>query len=52
MDTQDIEPRFWRSPSGIGLLVVALVGGFFLLTEHTGRICLDGFRSFSSLLVH
>jgi len=38
MDTQENEPRFWRSPSGIGLLVVALVGGFFLLTEHRAHL--------------
>jgi len=38
MDTNDHEPRFWRSPGGIGLLVVALVGGFFLLTEHRAHL--------------
>ena len=38
MDTQDNEPRFWRSPGGIGLLVVTLVGGFFLLTEHRAHL--------------
>ena len=38
MGTNDHEPRFWRSPGGIGLLVVALVGGFFLLTEHRAHL--------------
>jgi hypothetical protein len=38
MDMQQNEPRFWRSPGGIGLLVVALVGGFFLFTEHRAHL--------------
>ena len=38
MDTNDHEPPFWRSPGGIGLLVVALVGGFFLVTEHRAHL--------------
>ena len=38
MDMQQNGPRFWRSPGGIGLLVVALVGGFFLLTEHWAHL--------------
>jgi hypothetical protein len=31
-------PAFWRSPGGIALLVVALVGGFFLYTEHRAHL--------------
>jgi hypothetical protein len=38
MDMQNNEPSFWRSPGGIALLVVALVGGFFLLTEHRAHL--------------
>ncbi|MEJ8826962.1 DUF2933 domain-containing protein [Variovorax humicola] len=38
MDMQNNEPRFWRSPSGIVLPVVALVGGFFLLLEHRAHL--------------
>lgn len=38
MNPQDGERSFWRSPGGIGLLIVALVGGFFLLTEHRAHL--------------
>lgn len=39
MDTRNDEsPTFWRSPGGIALLVVALVGGFFLYTEHRAHL--------------
>ncbi|SDE54245.1 Protein of unknown function [Variovorax sp. CF079] len=39
MDTRNNEsPTFWRSPGGIALLVVALVGGFFLYTEHRAHL--------------
>jgi hypothetical protein len=38
MDMQNNESRFWRSPGGIALLVVALVGGFFLYTEHRAHL--------------
>lgn len=31
-------PAFWRSPAGLGLLVVTAVGGFYLLTEHTAHV--------------
>lgn len=31
-------PSFWRSPAGICLGVVLLVGGFYLLTEHTAHV--------------
>jgi hypothetical protein len=31
-------PSFWRSPAGIGLGVVLLVGGFYLFTEHTAHV--------------
>ena len=39
MDHQhDDLPSFWRSPAGIGLGVALLVGGFYLLTEHTAHV--------------
>ncbi len=39
MNTQDNEsPAFWRSSGGMALLVVALVGGFFLYTEHRAHL--------------
>ena len=39
MDTRNNDsPTFWRSPGGIALLVVALVGGFFLYTEHRAHL--------------
>jgi hypothetical protein len=31
-------PPFWRSRGGLALLVVAAVGGFFLLTEHRAHV--------------
>jgi len=31
-------PSFWRSPAGICLGIVILVGGFYLLTEHTAHV--------------
>lgn len=30
----DHPPAFWKSPAGLTLLVAALVGGFYLITEH------------------
>ena len=39
MDMRDHElPPFWRSTGGIALLVVGLVGGFFLITEHRAHL--------------
>jgi hypothetical protein len=39
MDLRDHEPpSFWRSPGGAALLVVALVGGVFLYTEHRAQL--------------
>lgn len=31
-------PLFWRSPTGIALLVALAVVGFYLLTEHTAHL--------------
>jgi len=31
-------PPFWRSPSGLTLLVAAAVGGFLLFTEHRAHV--------------
>lgn len=39
MNRQDnAPPTFWRSPGGIALMVVALVGSFFLYTEHRAHL--------------
>ena len=39
MDTSDRDlPSFWRSPGGAALLIAALVGGFFLYTEHRAHL--------------
>jgi hypothetical protein len=34
----DGPPSFWKSPAGLSLLVAALVGGYFLLTEHRAHL--------------
>lgn len=31
-------PPFWRSPAGLTLLVVLVIGGFFLVKEHTAHL--------------
>ena len=31
-------PSFWRSASGLTLLVAIAVGGFYLVTEHTAHL--------------
>ncbi|HJV60990.1 MAG TPA: DUF2933 domain-containing protein [Albitalea sp.] len=31
-------PSFWRSPSGLALLVVIAVTGFYLYTEHRAHL--------------
>lgn len=31
-------PSFWRSPAGLALLVAVVVGGFYLVTEHTAHL--------------
>jgi hypothetical protein len=31
-------PSFWRSPTGLTLLVGIAVAGFYLLTEHTAHV--------------
>lgn len=36
--TNDEPPPFWRSRGGLALLVVALVGGFLLFTEHRAHV--------------
>ena len=36
--SQDRPPAFWKSPAGLGLLVAALVGGFYLVTEHQAHL--------------
>lgn len=39
MDHQDrYPPFFWRSPTGIGLLVALAVVGFYLATEHAAHL--------------
>ncbi len=39
MNTTDHEPPpFWRSRGGIALLVIAVVGGFLLFTEHRAHV--------------
>lgn len=49
MDTTDHDPPpFWRSRAGIALLVVAIVGGFLLLTEHRAHVL--GFSPYLFLL--
>lgn len=35
---QHQEPTFWRSRSGMTLLVLGAVAGFFLLTEHRAHV--------------
>jgi hypothetical protein len=41
-------PPFWRSRGGLALLVVALVGGFLLTTEHRAHVL--GFLPYLLLL--
>jgi len=36
--TEHNASSFWRSPGGIGLFVVVIVGGFFLYTEHRAHL--------------
>ena len=36
--TNDESAPFWRSRGGLALLVVALVGGFLLFTEHRAHV--------------
>ncbi|MFT3859112.1 MAG: DUF2933 domain-containing protein [Aquabacterium sp.] len=31
-------PPFWRSPAGLALLVALVIGGFFLVKEHTAHL--------------
>lgn len=31
-------PAFWKSPAGVSLLVAALAGGFYLVTEHQAHL--------------
>lgn len=31
-------PGFWRSRSGIGFIVIGVVAGYFLLTEHLAHV--------------
>lgn len=40
-------PSFWKSPAGLAWLVAAIVGGFYLLTEH--RAHLYGFLPYLAL---
>lgn len=35
---QDRPPSFWKSSAGLTLLVAAMVGGFFLVTEHRAHL--------------
>jgi len=49
MNTADRETLpFWRSRGGIALLVVAVVGGFLLFTEHRAHVL--GFVPYAFLL--
>lgn len=34
----DDAPNFWKSPSGLTLLVAIAVGGFYLLAEHRAHL--------------
>ncbi|MGJ7495358.1 DUF2933 domain-containing protein [Variovorax sp. RT4R15] len=38
METQSSEPSFWLSAGGDALLVLVLIGGFFLYTEHRAHL--------------
>jgi Protein of unknown function (DUF2933) len=38
MQQQPEQQSFWRSPIGIVCIGFLLVGGFFLLTEHTAHV--------------
>ena len=39
MDHEQAQPpSFWRSPSGLTLLVAVAAGGFYLVTEHTAHL--------------
>ncbi|MEO5736524.1 MAG: DUF2933 domain-containing protein [Variovorax sp.] len=38
METQSSEPSFWLSAGADTLLVLALIGGFFLYTEHRAHL--------------
>jgi Protein of unknown function (DUF2933) len=38
MQQQPQEQSFWRSPVGIVCLGFLVIGGFFLLTEHTAHV--------------
>ncbi|MCW5658799.1 MAG: DUF2933 domain-containing protein [Burkholderiaceae bacterium] len=38
LDDQQALPSFWRSAAGIALLVVLVVGGFYLVTEYTAHV--------------
>lgn len=31
-------PSFWKSPAGMAFLVAAVVGGFYLFTEHRAHL--------------
>ncbi len=37
-NTCDESTPFWRSRAGLALLVVAMVGGFLLFTEHRAHV--------------
>ena len=38
MQQEPQEQSFWRSPAGTVCLGFLLIGGFFLLTEHTAHV--------------
>ena len=49
MDAVDHDPPpFWRSRASVALLVVAVVGGFLLFTEHRAHVL--GFLPYAFLL--
>jgi len=31
-------PSFWRSPAGLALMLALVVGGFYLVTEHSAHL--------------
>ena len=38
MDPALPAPSFWRSPPGLALWVAVVIGGFYLVTEHTAHL--------------
>lgn len=36
--THEPHPAYWKSPSGLALVVALVVGGFYLVTEHRAHL--------------